>query len=341
MDAYLIDNIVGLRRWLAHGRELYELRANGQGGSHWQQMTGLALESAFDPSLPLPAASAKAFFFAERETLFRFDGQCFRETVPEVPAQVLFGVHACDLTAIAYQDQVFADDPYYRARREAALLVGLDCYDRCAHGFCHVVDAGPMVRETTADLVLYPRDGRSYLLLVTSERGRAALANIDLVGAEGPIVEERGRRAHELVEEWASEDDEALEIGIARLAGGLVEADFWQGVKALCIGCSGCTMLCPTCSCFSTRERAQGEGWERERYWDSCLYEGFQREASGHNPTASAAQRIERFWTHKFGPRTLADYGRPGCVGCGRCDMTCPGGIGARAILTGIRESAP
>jgi len=81
-------------------------------------------------------------------------------------------------------------------------------------------------------------------------------------------------------------------------------------------------------------DRPSGEGGvQRERVWDSCLYEGFQREASGHNPSASPGQRVQRFWTHKFGDAFKERFERYGCVGCGRCDRVCPGGIGVHGVM--------
>jgi formate hydrogenlyase subunit 6/NADH:ubiquinone oxidoreductase subunit I len=69
------------------------------------------------------------------------------------------------------------------------------------------------------------------------------------------------------------------------------------------------------------------------RYWDSCLLEGFQREASGHHPAPHAGDRVRRFWYHKLSDDFAVDFGRAGCVGCGRCDVTCPGSIGALRVL--------
>jgi hypothetical protein len=105
-------------------------------------------------------------------------------------------------------------------------------------------------------------------------------------------------------------------------------------------------MLCPTCSCYATYDRPlapdddDSPAYQRERCWDSCLYEGFQREASGHNPSLSAGQRIERFWYHKFSNDFLPDFGRYGCVGCGRCEQTCIGVIGVHAVMRRL-ASAP
>ena len=50
-------------------------------------------------------------------------------------------------------------------------------------------------------------------------------------------------------------------------------------------------------------------------------------------PSAQAGTRLQRFWTHKFSPQTTAQFGRHGCVGCGRCEQTCPGVIGAHSIM--------
>ena len=89
MDAVELDRPERLRAWLARQRTVHEVRADGQGGWHWQ---ALAADDAapFDPPSVLPPFSAKGFFFAERERLFRFDGGQFLGLMPEVEPQVLF-----------------------------------------------------------------------------------------------------------------------------------------------------------------------------------------------------------------------------------------------------------
>lgn len=44
-------------------------------------------------------------------------------------------------------------------------------------------------------------------------------------------------------------------------------------------------------------------------------------------------QRVQRFWFHKFADAFTASAGRYGCVGCGRCDRVCPGGIGVHGVM--------
>jgi ferredoxin len=111
----------------------------------------------------------------------------------------------------------------------------------------------------------------------------------------------------------------------------------WQALGRACFACTGCTAVCPTCSCFTIVDEPDGAGGgERARHWDSCLLEGFQREASGHHPAPRAGDRVRRFWQHKLSREFVAALGRRGCVGCGRCDPTCLGEIGALGVLRAL-----
>ena len=331
LGCFVLDSVERLRAHLAGGRTLYEVREDGQGGRHWQAVAAEDATAFVAQSEP-PPFSAKAFFFAEREAVFRFDGERFVACRPEVPAQVLFGLHACDLTAIAYQDQFFAADAHYQIRRAATLLVGIDCRHSCSHGFCTCVDSGPDVRAGSADLILLPRNGGDWLLLTGSPAGAAAIAGLTLAPATVDWAAERAGNRQRVAREQG--DGHWLQAGIAAINAGQVSDETWEGLGLRCLVCSGCTTVCPTCSCFAPLERPLPDGGvQHERVWDSCLYEGFQKEASGHNPAALAGQRVQRFWQHKFGEGFRQTFGRYGCVGCGRCDQVCPGGIGVHAVM--------
>ena len=84
---------------------------------------------------------------------------------------------------------------------------------------------------------------------------------------------------------------------------------------------------------------AEGSG-ERMRTWDTCLYAGFTREASGHNPRPSQASRLKRRHEHKlvhFNP--VDNQGALcGCVGCGRCSDYCPVHIGTLEVVKAIAD---
>ena len=329
VKSYHLESTQILQQHLAEQYSVHKLADNLDNHKYWQS----DIESAEPVGVTQrpPVSSAKGFFFSERENIFSFDGQCFRETLPTPEPFVLFGIHSCDLTAIAYQDQFFAEDPYYQARRQQALLVGVDCITPCENGFCPSVHAGPGVDTAFADLILHRTDNNRWLLLAASEKGEQAITGLPLESATEPDAQLRQQRIEQCKEQFS--DDSHIQGAINLLLAQKVPQQFWNGVGVQCLTCSGCTSLCPTCSCYGNRELTDGTTATQQRFWDSCLYESFQREASQHNPGKLAGDRVKRFWTHKFNPQTREEFNRHGCVGCGRCEQTCPGVIGAHTIM--------
>ncbi len=333
MRAFLLESLEQLRDHLAAQRPLFTPQfAADSSEPSWLPLSHNTPSVAIEQPL-LPAYPAKQFFFPEREILFRFDGTDFKETLPKPAPQILFGVRSCDLCAIAYQDQFFQQDPYYQARRKATLLVGIDCQLPCEGGFCPTVDAGPFVRDGMADLVCH-QQGDHWLLITQTSEGEALLEGLDLKAAAEEGITQRRSQEPQVAAQFPSATH--IERGIQRINQSQVPAELWQTMGLQCLSCSGCTSLCPTCSCFTSYDRPVDDGFERERCWDSCLYDAFQREASGHNPSAAAGQRVERFWFHKFSDEYIKTFGRYGCTGCGRCEKTCPGVIGVHSVMKRI-----
>lgn len=327
---FLIADIDALRQFVACGRELFEPLADEHGTLHWS--TSLP-GSRFTDTEGVPLSSLKPFFFAERETVFVFDGTQFRSQMPEVPARVFFGVKACDAAALNIQDRFFAEDPYYQARRQAALVVAIDCLQPCHGGFCPLTGAGPLV-QAGADIVL-TRLPQGWLAQGFSENGKAVLEAFAPKTEARTAISQQRQQAGEACRK-AFGDMADLHNGLEKLQAGAVTTETWETLAIQCLSCSGCVNLCPSCSCFTTFDTATDDGIRRERVWDACLYEGFQREASGHNPSPTPGSRTARYWFHKFSPAFIPQQGRLGCTGCGRCDAVCPGVIGAKALLARI-----
>lgn len=328
-------NIDALRRSVARTRTLFEVRC-ADGEPDWTATTG---DEPFDWDAPLPLTGAKRFFFPSRELLLRWRGEAV-EAPMAVPAPfALFGLRACDLTAIAYQDRFFATDPWYMRRREHALLVGVNCLAACAGGFCRDVDAGPFA-SAGFDLNLTVLPDQRVVVEVGSALGRDTLAAAALALSEcdaaADAALDRARRSA-----FASFPERPFIAGaIARINADpnlRHTVDFAHFGRA-CFTCTGCSNLCPTCSCFTVVDQVGDGSGERVRCWDSCLLEGFQREASGHHPAPNLADRVHRFWYHKLADEFRDRFGRVGCVGCGRCDVTCPGSIGALQVLRQLAE---
>lgn len=329
-----------LRAHLAATRALHEVAAAGGAGTAWQRSDASA-PFAWDVALPLDGV--KRFFFPQSETLLTWrDGTMRAEPVAGTQVALL-GLRPCDASALAYQDRFFARDPAYDTRRRSALVIVVDCLTACGRGFCPAVDAGPFAR-TGFDLALTRLAPDTITVTIGTAEGEQALA---AAGVATRVTEPAEQEAYARAEAAACASfpaEPAITSAIARIAeepgAAPVTDDEWQRLGPLCFACTGCTSLCPTCSCFTIedeRDPGTGNSGVRRRVWDSCLLEGFQREASGYDPVPRPGDRVRRFWTHKFGSAYAAEFGRTGCVGCGRCDVTCPGTIGARGVFARLR----
>ena len=344
MNVYHLDSPQRLYQHLAQDYQMYHV-VESNGDSVWQKSThnGVDYEKSDLKINRLPLMSPKSLFFSEQENLFYFDGECFRETLPQPEPFALFAVPSCDLHAIAYQDQFFSKDPYYQARRQQALLVGLDCLTPCSNGFCPTVNAGPGVSPDITDLTLHREATNLWMLIINNERGDNAIKTLALTTADKYSYRRRDQRIESCKQQF--KHDEAITAGVAAINKNAVSDAEWQALAKRCLSCSGCTNVCPTCSCFATRDLDTEEtdnpsGIVRQRIWDSCLYESFQREASQHNPSAEAGERVRRFWYHKFSNQFAAQFGRYGCIGCGRCEQTCPGTIGVHSVMHAIGDNS-
>jgi len=320
-----------LRRAIARTHALVEPRA-----SEWCESDA---GDGFDWGASAPLTGAKRWFFPPHETVLRWGAAGVpHETVPIVVPFALFGLRACDLAAIAYQDEFFAGDPWYGTRRAAAVLVGIDCMTACDNGFCIEVDTGPFARAPY-DLNLTPLPDGRVVVACGSAAGRALLDTAALPAT--PADAEIALAVAELRAVAAASFPQRPFVAraLARMnaapGGAAIRDEEWQALGPACLACTGCTSVCPTCSCFTVVDERRGDGGERSRVWDSCLLDGFQREASGHHPAPRPGDRVRRFWYHKLS-REFAAQGRIGCVGCGRCDVTCPGTIGALRVLAAV-----
>ena len=76
----------------------------------------------------------------------------------------------------------------------------------------------------------------------------------------------------------------------------------------------------------------------RNRIWDSCQFDCFTRQASGHNPRPTFRERYRQRVMHKLS--FCADrYGTVGCVGCGRCVTECPVNLDIRRLMAFFHEN--
>jgi ferredoxin len=259
------------------------------------------------------------------------------------PRYAFVGVRACELRAIAIQDRVLLDaphsDPGYRARRQQAFVVAVNCGEPASTCFCSSMNAGPRVAGGF-DLALteLASDGGSrFLLEIGSERGAALAAELetrpaseqDLAAAEAVLAQAEARIGRRLEQ-----------AGLKQLLAQHYDDPHWDEVAKRCLTCANCTLVCPTCFCTAVDDVSDltGSQAERRRRWDSCFTLDFSY-IHGGSVRTSAGARYRQWLTHKLG--TWQDqFGTSGCVGCGRCITWCPVGIDITAEVAALASAA-
>jgi len=282
----------------------------------------------------------KEVLFPQWESLmhFKMEGKKIRLTEEERANEdyVLFGVRACDMQAIRVLDRVFLSDPvdtYYAARRAHGTIVGLACDAPGKNCFCKNFGIDPA--QPDADVVLWPA-GDEYFCEAYTDKGHALLNGWDTLEADecavAAIKEEIGKKY------------DALPFAHLNLNGfdgehlmEKFESPQWKKLSMACLGCGSCTFSCPTCQCYDIRDYDTGNGIQRYRCWDSCMYSDFTLMAHGTNRPTQLERYRQRFM-HKLVYFPSRNEGMYSCVGCGRCIEKCPMNLHIVKVIRALGE---
>lgn len=287
--------------------------------------------------------SAKDFFFPQTENLveFKVSGKNIEiiDNRSETEDFAIFGVRACDARSFAILDKVYLSDPvdsYYKARREHGIVISMSCKRPSETCFCNAfgIDAA----DPEGDVVFTELDN-GYAVEAKTEKGEAFLNKIADVFTEADAKEAEDAKAK------TREIISRLPLGhldTSSFGGGKTEALFdrpeWGELSEACLACGTCTFVCPTCQCYDIRDYDTGHGIKRFRCWDSCMYSDFTKMAHG-NPRLTQKERFRQRFMHKLVYFPENNGGEFGCVGCGRCLVSCPISMNIVKVMKKLTET--
>lgn len=269
--------------------------------------------------------SAKSVVFPIREALFSFDKDGFEEVQQNLPPTIVF-LRACDIHALSVLDAMFlehggGEDPYYRRHRRKMTCFLMECPEASDECFC--VSMGTNRSE---DYSVFMRpEGQGYAVQIVD-------SEFDEFFHGGTETQVQPR--------FVEEDATPVTIP-GNIDNSMLTDELWLEYSERCIACGRCNTSCPTCSCFTMRDIRKKDSPDegtRQRIWSSCQIKHFSLLAGGHDFRASNGQRLRYKVLHKIHDFSKA-FGRPMCVGCGRCDEVCPEYISMKKCLQKIANT--
>jgi len=279
--------------------------------------------------------SIKPLLFRPRELLWQVgekDGQIEFSDIGNIQSErpiAVLGPRACDLAALKLQDQHFLAspqcDPFYAHRRHRLFIIAVECAQSAATCFCASTGDGPEIRED-ADIILNELDSE-FLLRPRSAAGEQLLKGLTLEPAGRILI----HQAQEQTQYAKAQQQRKMPTSLS-FDEFAPDNPAWEWVKNHCLSCGNCTSVCPTCFCHNEYDESDiiGKQSKHFRQWSSCFT---QEHSYMHGITIrnDTVLRYKQWISHKLVHWQL-QYGRSGCVGCGRCITWCPVGIDITTI---------
>ncbi|MBY6930429.1 anaerobic sulfite reductase subunit AsrA [Clostridium botulinum] len=259
-------------------------------------------------------APAKEVVFPITQTTIYFNEDNF--SVPNNKEKdKLVIARACDINGIHRLDTLYykngEPDFYYKRLRDKIKFIILECPHSYRNCFC--VSMGG---NKTDDHVMGMKvDENNIFMEIEDEEFDS-------------YFEEIGAKEEEYSFHYVEQND--IKVNVPHVKeipkDVLTDERIWNSYDR-CIKCGRCNLNCATCTCFTSSDLHYSENknvGERRRVWTSCHFDNFSLMAGNHAFRYENRERGRYHVLHKvydfkkkFGEGNM-------CVGCGRCEDTCP-----------------
>ena len=280
----------------------------------------------------MPANSVKEFIFPRSETIcsYQHEGKnlILIDANPVTQEQIIFGARPCDSASLPILDKIFAwdyQDRFYQQRRSLTTIVSLACKESDKHCFCTSVGLAPDT-QSGADAMLLQIDTDTFEVRTFTEKGAALFRG---------QMEESDNIGKTAVPPKVRFDAKKVENYLRRH---FVDSTF-DYASLRCVGCGGCTYVCPTCHCFDIVDEGGASKGKRIKNWDTCQFALFSLHASGHNPRSEQSARQRNRVQHKFSVYP-EKFDTILCTGCGNCTRVCVASLGILPVLEMLDKKA-
>lgn len=259
-------------------------------------------------------SSAKEVVFPITQTLFYFNEDSY--SVPSIKEkEKLVIARACDINGIHRLDTLYYKngkaDFYYKRLREKVKFIILQCNHSYKNCFCVSMNGN----KTNDHVMAINVEGNNIYIQIDDDEFNNYFDDIE---AEEYDYEFKYVEENNIKVEVPKVEDMPKEI--------LTDERIWRNYDR-CIKCGRCNLNCATCTCFTTGDLFYNENknvGERRRVWTSCHFDNFSLMAGNHAFRYENRERGRYHVLHKvydfkkkFGEGNM-------CVGCGRCEDTCP-----------------
>ena len=269
------------------------------------------------------------------KTLFYFTED--HVTEPKMDERkILVFLRACDLHALKRFDAMFLQngsqaDWFYDQVRERLTFALIGCPHSFEDCFCVSMGANEAKDGWAFSVEVSASDSEPDETLI-----RSALADPSFAKYfEGGTL-----RVEDVVPSHVSADSEEVHVP-DEVPEEIITSDLWNEYNARCIACGRCTLVCPTCTCWTMEDISysdNGKVGERRRVQASCMIDGYTNAAGGIMYRGSKAERMRFKVLHKISDFKKR-FGYNMCVGCGRCDAVCPEYISFSSCINKVSDA--